>query len=223
VTHCLQNINKRLSNLHESVSQFLPDVISIMPQYLRQSVDKELPGSNAYRRYRYKDREPGITTIISDLFHFCTLQSQNELNPRDIGASHQIYAFLDLAAGVLVRSRFLNERIHDSSDPVRMTRAEKLKRRLLKVCQYYTGIAGTHQKVEAVCPNRPIPYRWANLAHVREEGTVEISSQVEVALQRVPPLITEEAMVLLMQRFPAMFQRCRSSFTVHSCRTSNHF
>jgi hypothetical protein len=208
LTHSLQNMNKRLQNLHESLSQLLPEVISFLPQYLPQSVDEELPKSTNYRRYRYKDGEPGITTIITDIFYFCSLQTQSSLNPSDVHASHMTYSSLDLAASVLSRSRFLDTLIRDSSDPMRAARSERLKRRLLKVCQYYSGTAKLISSAKRWFPNGTIPYRWANDTNGREEGTVEISSQVEEAIGRAPvPDIPQEAMELLRQRFPAMFQQ----------------
>jgi hypothetical protein len=182
MTNCLQNIHKRLPNLHESLSQFIPDFNSVLPQYVPQSVGNELPGSTTYRTLMHKHGEPVLTKMISDLFNFCSVQTKSPLNPGDVGASHKAYGDLYLAADALSRSRFLNELIRDPSDPTRKTRAEKLKQRLLKVCQYYGDIGKVITNVKRWFPHGTIPYRWAHVINNRDEETVEISLRVEAAL-----------------------------------------
>jgi hypothetical protein len=154
MTNCLPNIHKRLRNLHESLSQFRPDICSVLPQYVLQSIENELPGSTAYRSLMYSDEEPALTTMIADLFDFCTVQSKYSLNPGDVDASHTKYGDLYLAANALSRSRILNQLIRDPSDPAREARAEKLKRRLLKVCQYYGDIGEVIKTCEAMVSER---------------------------------------------------------------------
>jgi hypothetical protein len=207
MTHCLENMRKRCTNLWESVSKFIPEIKSVLLYYLPQSIDNELPGSTAYRRLMYENGEPDLKEMIFGLFHFCTVQSHLSLDPDDLYASHMAYGDLYLAADALSHSRFLNEFIRDPSNPARKAMAEKLKRRLLKVCQYYGDVGKVIKNAKRWFPNGAIPYRWASVTDGRDGEDLEISIPVE-ALWRAPgAFITEEAMELLRQRFPEMFKR----------------
>ena len=41
LSHCRANMDKRISNLHESISAFLPDFHSVLPLYRPLSVEKK--------------------------------------------------------------------------------------------------------------------------------------------------------------------------------------
>jgi hypothetical protein len=151
--------------------------------------------------------------MIRDIFHDCISKSQSPLDPKDGEASHDVYGHLFLAACALLYSRFLKELIND---PRQKEVAEKLKRRLLKVCQYYDGIDPLIKSAKRWFPDRTSPYCWANVTDSIREGTVDISLHAEDALLRVPQRnIMKGDMDVFRHNFPAMFERWQH--IVHPC------
>jgi hypothetical protein len=140
---------------------------------------------------------------------FSTTASPNlNLRPRDGKALLYAYGCVYLATYALSRSPFLKSLIEDFSNWARKEMAEKLKRRLLKVCQYFGSIDPLIKSVKRWFLDGTIPYRWANVTDSTHEGIVEVSLRVEDALLHVPAMdLTKGDMDVLRHKFPAMFQQ----------------
>jgi hypothetical protein len=97
------------------------------------------------------------------LFRECLDHSNFELNPNlnETTLSQGSYAKLPVVADVLLRSRFLKELIddHNCLDSKRTDNAQRLKRRLGKVCQY-VSIAQLISFVKRLFPKGNVPFHW---------------------------------------------------------------
>jgi hypothetical protein len=140
VSRCHANMNKRIAKLHESISEFRAALASILLKYTSMPNNYEFPGLNGYGPIVY-DATPTFHTIINDLVQEIWLSSSSPINPSDIFSSRQQFLRLHLLASALADSRLLTEikSNRNDSDPGKQS-AEKLKRRLDKVNQYFRGV-----------------------------------------------------------------------------------
>jgi hypothetical protein len=166
ITYCEQNINNRLKRLNKSIIAFMPLASSALQQHTPGSINGEFPESEDYRNFAYPNRTPRFVDMAVDLLSSCRDHSSHDLNLLDINTTVQNFVKLSVEAKTLSRARFLNEYIHDSRFLVRQQMATKLKRHLLKVCQYSFGTQDLITKAKRWFPNGEIRYRWVDLSAV---------------------------------------------------------
>ena len=223
LSRCLANINKRIGDLHQALSDFLPDLHSALPHYTPGSVEKELPHSAIYRERKFNGDEPEFSAIISKLVFHLSYASNSPLDPDDVDTSTIRYLLLDNLANILLRSPFLKLLCKDRnpSNFARRERAERLKRRLAKVCQYFGGVTQLVQMAKRWFPDGRIPYRWVGDTFVGSgEGQVRLYDDYVDAMQRAcgaqaPP--SPGALRKLATNFPKMRSNWEDRRIVKTC------
>ena len=120
-------------------------------------IQAEFPGA-ATLLGDYGDAMPPLAAVWGDFVELITDRTAQGLDAEDVPSSKQKYAELFLLADALGRSRFLNILVDDRNllTKDRKERAEKLKRRLGKVCQYVSSVSQLIQRAKRLCP---IPHR----------------------------------------------------------------
>jgi hypothetical protein len=99
----------------------------------------------------------------------------------------------------------------------RKERAEKLKRRLSKVCQYVSGVSNLILKAKRLFP---IPHRWVTDTFVGTgEGTFDLCDSVHDAISREldQPCSSTTIMDKLDKHFPSILDNWAKQQTVHAC------
>ncbi|CAL1715130.1 unnamed protein product [Somion occarium] len=178
--HGKENLDKRIRNLHESITHFLDDLQSAIEKYPFGAVEKEFPQSRRYFEVRYPDRQPTVDRILNDLIRTCIDESAFEI--QDEKTSYIRFVQLILSATILQRSLFLRELTSNSRYLAIKCRAERLERRLGKVCQYMR-IGGLIKRVRRL-PS--IPIRWvADTFTEMGEGRFELCEDPMEAVERV--------------------------------------
>ena len=222
LSHCRANMDKRISNLHESISAFLPDFHSVLPLYRPLSVEKELPYSPIHRRPS-KGEEPEFSTIIGNLVLHLSEISASPLDPDDVDKSTMRYSVLDNLGKTLLHSPFLKLLCEDRHplNSARSERAKRLKRRLAKVCQYFGGVTQLVKMAKKWFPDGRIPYRWVGDSFVDSgEGQVSLCEDYVEAVQRVcdaetPP--SPEALQELAMSFPGVHSNWEHQRLINTC------
>ncbi|RDB30441.1 hypothetical protein Hypma_007312 [Hypsizygus marmoreus] len=187
-----ENVDMRISKLHESITDLHVDLKSEANSYSFQSVEVEFPHSKHFFQAIYPHELPTANRILDDLFRYCKVTSAFEL--QNDQASYTKFVQLVGIADVLQNSLFLeylisNRRVH----PKLKGGAENLKRRLGKIYQY-----ATLEKVIKLRKRlRDIPFYWvAETRHGMEEGSCAVGAKlldvVEYTLGRPPsPELTD--------------------------------
>ncbi|ETW74970.1 hypothetical protein HETIRDRAFT_120490 [Heterobasidion irregulare TC 32-1] len=132
--------------------------------YRPLSVEKELPHSAMYRQHRYKGEEPEFSTMISKFVLHLSELSASPLDPDGIDKSTMRYLVLDNLGKTLLCSPFLKLLCEDCHPlySMRRERAERLKRHLAKVCQYFGGVTQLVKMAKKWFPDGQILYRWVH-------------------------------------------------------------
>ncbi|KAF8809957.1 hypothetical protein BYT27DRAFT_7093155, partial [Phlegmacium glaucopus] len=182
VRHGKENLNKRIRNLHQSITDLNNDLRLAVLQHPFQTIEEEFPRSESYRRAMYPDQRVTVDCVLDDLIRTC--RDASTFKMQEDQTSFLQYVQLFGAADALQNSRFLLLLTSDRN-PVnseRRERAERLKRRLAKICQY--ARIGQLIKMVKRLPN--IPFRWieGNLIGTGE-GTFEICADPMDAVSRI--------------------------------------
>jgi hypothetical protein len=124
-----------------------------------------------------------------------------------------------ILADAFVRSRLLDTFVNDPShlNVHRKDRAEKLKRRLHKVCQYNHGIDILIRRARRFLS---IPHYWVTDAFSgSEEGVFSLCDDVHDAVARgiKEPTLSQEHIDTLSKRFPDIQTTWAIRQTVHTC------
>jgi OTT_1508-like deaminase len=202
VRHSKENLDKRIRNLHQSITDLNNDLRSAAAQHPFQTMEEEFPRSERYRRAMYPDQRVTADRVLDDLIRTCRDASTFEM--REDQTSFLQYVQLFGAADALQNSRFL---LLLTSDPnltnsERRERAERLKRRLAKICQY----ARIEQLIKMVKRLPNIPFRWVegNLIGTGE-GTFEICADPMDAVSRgLRGELSSKDMDAVNERFPQL-------------------
>ncbi|KAI6010793.1 hypothetical protein F5J12DRAFT_821737 [Pisolithus orientalis] len=136
------------------------------------SIEDEFPSSTDYRDLKYNGNQVSAETMMRDLLTVITdmIKGFNLQNIRETPDLCNRYAHLVIAVLVLKRSRLLRWlcQEHDVLYHKRKLEAEKLKRRLAKVAQYYNDISTLIEHAQRRF-SQGINHRWVG----RMEGTCE--------------------------------------------------
>ncbi|KIJ41327.1 hypothetical protein M422DRAFT_255838 [Sphaerobolus stellatus SS14] len=157
-SHSKANIEKQCLRLSQTTTDLFSDLQLEIATYLdkSESMEDEFPKSKAWRRFLYKDRPMTIKCILEDVLHICRDESST-FNAQTNKASYTEYARVYGAAYILLHSRFLDMLTGVSNHNIRLKlRAEKLKRRLGKVCQY----SRIDKLIKGMKRFPDIPFRW---------------------------------------------------------------
>ena len=102
----------------------------------------EFPGADKFLG-DHGDAIPPFAAVWGDFVEMITDRTAQGLDAQDVPSSIQKYAELFLLADVFQCSRFLKKLIDDRNLLAmdRKERAEKLKQRLRKVCQYVSSVS----------------------------------------------------------------------------------
>jgi hypothetical protein len=161
--------------------------------------------------------------MAQDLFLQCSSHSDFQLDPHDTHSSTRKYAELFIVAEILYRSRFLKMLIEDRNrlNSERKDWAEKLKRRLGKICQYVSGIGQVIRRVKRLFPNGNIPYRWVQDTFVGTgEGQFSLCTDAYQAVWRAfgsSYLLSQETLNKLATNFPYMLDNWARGRLVTPC------
>ncbi|GBE80256.1 hypothetical protein SCP_0214710 [Sparassis crispa] len=221
LSRCRVNMEKRMSNLHQSISLFVVDLDSALQEYVPKSIEDEFPDSTRFRRENYGDIAPPFRTMLQDLVRMIGDSSAVPLVPDDVELSRSRFGDLYVVAIALLRSRFLGHLCADKNllNAAQRGRGEKLKRRLAKVCQYYGGVTKLIRNAKRYFPDGHIPYRWINNRFIGSgEGQFELCNDYLDAVQRAfgYPL-SPQTVNALEQRFPDMLSNWARRRTVNTC------
>ena len=91
----------------------------------------------------YGDAVPPFAAVWEDFVEMITDRTAQGLDAENVSSSIHKYAELFLLTDILGRSRFLKKLVDDCNllTMDRKERAEKLKQRLRKVCQYVSSVS----------------------------------------------------------------------------------
>jgi OTT_1508-like deaminase len=161
IRRCGANINKRIHNLHSSIrdAELRNDFMLAMQAYVPEAdIRAEFPGADTLLG-DYGNAVPPFAAVWGDFVEMITDRTAQGLDAQDVPSSTQKYAELFLLADVLGRSHFLKQLVDDRNLLAmdRKERAEKLKRRLGKVCQYVSSVSHLIQRAKRLFP---IPHHW---------------------------------------------------------------
>ena len=149
-------MDKRIRNLHQSISDLYDDLRSAAAQYSFETMEEEFPHSERYRKALYSDQQVTVDVMLDGLIRTCRDASIFEMHEDQ--TSFVQYVQLFGAADALQNSRFLLQLTSDRNllNLERRERAARLKRRLGKICQY----ARIEQLIKMVKRLPNIPFRW---------------------------------------------------------------
>jgi hypothetical protein len=225
MSRCRKSIDKRINQLHESISTLIAsDLDIVLSKYTSGTIKEELPRSKFYRKKKYKDQEePPILTIIKDLIHSCSKWSSYQLIPDDVEKSKSQFALLTIVSDTLLRSRFLKQLVGDLTlgNVDGKLLAEKLRRRLGKICIYLDGMENLIVNVKRWFPNGQIPHRWVEDTFIGTgEGKLTLCDEPTKALWRQygsgHPL-SQETLAVLDERFPSLTGNWQQRKSVQTC------
>ncbi|KIM72906.1 hypothetical protein PILCRDRAFT_15712 [Piloderma croceum F 1598] len=202
VRHGKENMDKRIRNLHQSISDLYDDLRSAAAQYSFETMEEEFPHSERYRKALYPDQRVTIDVMLDGLIRTCRDASIFEMHEDQ--TSFLQYVQLFGAADALQNSRFLLQLTSDRNllNLERRERAERLKRRLGKICQY----ARIEQLIKMVKRLPNIPFRWVedNLIGTGE-GTFEIGVDSMDAVSRgLQGELSSQDIDAINERFPRL-------------------
>ena len=218
---CGANINKRIHNLHTSIrdGQLRNDFMLALQTYAPgANIQAEFP--HAFRLLgEYGDAVPPFATIWRDFVDTITDRTTHGLNVEDVPSSLQKFSEIYIYADALRRSPFLKTLVDDRNllTKDRKDRAEKLKRRLDKVCQYIIGVSHLIQKAKRLFP---IPHRWVTDTFTGTgESIFNLCDNAYDAVMRglnqssLPPVVVDK----LDKHFPSILSNWERQKTVHAC------
>ncbi|KAF8816106.1 hypothetical protein BYT27DRAFT_7185345 [Phlegmacium glaucopus] len=199
--HSKENLDKRIRNLHQSITDINNDLQSAVARHPFRTMEEEFPRPNYYSAM-YPGQRVTADRVLDDLIRTCRDASTFEM--QEDRTSFQQYVQLFGAAEALQNSRFLRLFNSDSNimNSERRERAERLKRRLAKICQY--ARIGQLIKLVKRLPN--IPFRWVegNLIGTGE-GAFEICTDPTDAMNRgLREELSLKDMDAINERFPQL-------------------
>ena len=152
IRRCGANIDKRIHNLHTSIrdTELRNDFMLAMQAYVPEAdIRVEFPVADKFLG-DYGDALPPFAAVWGDFVEMITDRTAQGLDAQDVPSSIQKYAELFLLADVFQCSRFLKKLIDDRNLLAmdRKERAEKLKQRLRKVCQYVSSVSHLIQRAK---------------------------------------------------------------------------
>jgi len=156
---CGVNINRRIHKIHTSIQdgELRNDFTLALEAYPGGDIKAEFPGADDLLG-DFEDVVPPFATLWGGFVEELADITAQGLDAGNVSASAVTYAHIFLVADALARSRFLKTLFEDRNrDFDRKKRAERLKRRLDKVCQYANDIMHLIKKAKQLFP---IPYRW---------------------------------------------------------------
>ncbi|KAI6165296.1 hypothetical protein EDD17DRAFT_1894726 [Pisolithus thermaeus] len=210
LSHCQANMEKRIQKMGESVAALLHDLEEVLQGYYpSRFIREEFPRSGQYRKGMHAS---SFLQMIQHLLKQLTMMIQ-DINCGSNNLSAQLYKDLAAPARILLRSRLLRFICDTDSCTYkpRWPQAEKLKRRLTKVCQYYHGINNLIRQAKRYCPHG-LDYRWVDVSTGTGARTVELDSNYWQAVSRAlgEPL-TKENIAALCEMSPNAEERwCKS-------------
>ena len=145
IRRCGANIDKWIHNLHTSIrdTELRNDFMLAMQAYVPEAdIRVEFPVADKFLG-DHGDAVPPFAAVWGDFVEMITDRTAQGLDAQDVPSSIQKYAELFLLADVFQCSRFLKKLIDDRNLLAmdRKERAEKLKQRLRKVCQYVSSVS----------------------------------------------------------------------------------
>jgi len=221
---CGANINKRIHNLHTSI-------LDGQDNYFTSALEAYHPGTNITNEFptagvlleEYGDAVPPFATVWGDFVEKITDKTAQGLYTGDVsgGASTLAdkYATIVLLADALVHSRFLKALVGDLNLTKKdcKERAEKLRRRLNKVCEYIRDVTHLIRKGKRLFP---IPHRWVTEVFTGTgERVLNLCDNVDDALLRGLnlPLFTPAITYKLNNQFPSISSNWKTQQMVHPC------
>lgn len=214
---CGANIDKRIHNLHTTIqsAELRSDFASALQAYVPEAdIRVEFPVANLLEEYR----DGSFFTVWSNLVETITDLTSQGLNAEDPLSSTSKYATLVLHADTLARSRFFKT-LDDSalSNVACKERIERLKRRLRKVCQYFTDIAHVIKKAKRLLP---ISHHWVEDTFTGTgEGALDLcdSPYDVVARELQIPCLSPEIVDNLHTHFPSILSNWERRQTTYAC------
>jgi hypothetical protein len=216
IRRCGANIDKRIRNLHTSIQ--LDFSLALKEYKLRDDITAEFPGAGDLLG-DYGNLVPPFATVWGDFVEKITDMTAQGLNAGNISFSTGKYAEIFIVADALARSRFLKTLIEDRNLLTNDCKegAEKLKRRLAKVCQYVSGISYLIQKAKRLFP---IPHRWVTDSFIGTgESVFDLCDNAYDAVSRGldRPSLSPEIVNQLEKRFPFILSNWERQKTMHPC------
>ncbi|KAI6154786.1 hypothetical protein BKA82DRAFT_997657 [Pisolithus tinctorius] len=219
---CRANIQKRIAKMEAVVKGFSVGIDEVLKDYKPKSIDEELPLSTDYRALRYGDKrdEVSVPQMIRDLLEVIKV-TVDLFNSLDQSTSqddvHGTFSAIVFSALVLKRSRLLRSLcefqgfIHRG----RTLEAERLKRRLAKVCQYSEGIDDLIFYAKHYFP-AGIPHCWVGPIEGTGETTVQLYGGYIGAMKRALNNVTPSQKTLHAPRgrFPEMGEEWNRSSSI---------
>ncbi|RDB30545.1 hypothetical protein Hypma_007327 [Hypsizygus marmoreus] len=184
-THSKQNVDKRVRNLHESITDLCDELKLASMSYQFPAIINQFPHSSLYRKAKYPKEPPTPQRFLFDLIDNCVRRSTG-FGMEDNAPSRSQYIELFGAADSLRRAAFLTyltSKYYEGGDSMFKGRVERLKRRLDKVCQY----ARIETLMRLVKRLPSVPFRWTEDHLV---GTGEGSSEI----RKDPMKVVEEVL-----------------------------
>lgn len=208
IPRCRENIEKRVMKMRQVVAVLSHDLEEILNDYNPSSIEGEFPNSVWYRQGRYSGSEPPFSKMMHNLLEDIESRAR-ALALGDANLSAKLYASLAMIAFVLQESRLLRflcgytSRVH----PLRKPLAEKLRRRLSKVCQYYHDINHLVGYAKQYFPDG-IDHYWVVATAGTEEAAIELGESYFDAVSHAlgHPLLAENV-ATLRESFPHMEER----------------
>ena len=208
------NLNKRIHNLHTSIQdgELCNDFTLALKAYKPADITTEFPHARKILGQRYGDAVPPFVTVWGNFVEEITQITSQGLNAEDVSTSAVKFGRIFHVADALSRSRFLKTLVERR----KLGSAEKLKRRLDKVCQITIGISHLVKNSKRLSP---ITHRWVmDTFSGTEECVFELCNNPNDAISRMlyPPL-SPDIVDRLDKKFPSILSNWQKQKTVHTC------
>ena len=221
IRRCGENIDKRIHSLHTSIqdAELRNDFVLALQTYSPEpDIQAEFPGAGRLLG-AYGDAVPPFPTVWVDVVQRITDGTAQGLNMEDVPFSAKKFATLFHLADALGRSRFLNAIVNERSllTTRRKERAERLKQRLGKVCQYVSGISHLIRSAKRIFP---ISHHWVTDTFVGTgEGVFNLCDNPYDAVSRRlnQSSLSPEIVDKLSKHFPYILSNWNKQQIVHAC------
>lgn len=158
--HSKDNVIRRISQLHRSLSTFHPHLTESATCRMNP-LDKEFPSSDSIRKAFYGAETLSFQSMLADIVRRCLDLSAPAASE---SISETNWTQLVFLSEVWRKSLILKELIKDKNlarNKERKAGAERLKRRLGKVCQYLR-LDSLIKKVQKWFPDGNVPFHWVD-------------------------------------------------------------